>query len=497
MDISIPEIKPVMRWVWLSLIALIVLWGAWLRIAAVDTYDFQNDEYYHVDAAKGLLQTGSFVRWDYLAEEPRSSYTRGAVYTAQVSASIALFGEENEWAYRLPSLLWGLVFLVLIPALAYYWSRSYPIALLATSFVAFDRIFIWASTTTRMYSMLAVVVLLTIWAYQQLVDAWAKDAPRKTQLKWGLATAGLFILSALTHQVALVLLAGFTLHTAYLAYANNQRRVQIAILGTIAIGGGAALILHVVVTPFLPFEFITIRNNPAWQYAWYPFSASSMSAGIVLAIAAIVSVVMWKKWEWIRLHWIIAAPTLFYFVFFADRYAARKYSMLIFVCTYLLVGAGIGMLVYRFPKSAALPIIALVLLFVLPLSIPVPNAPAPFEAARSQRGYADLNYHEYTRGYALFNEYWNEAPGAVSILLPRTYYLAATDINDIQRIPTKKQWAIEDVKGLESRDSAWIVWPRYKGDHLKKEVREYIDEYWERKERENTGIAIYQWTAFE
>ncbi len=189
-------------------IALLII-GAWLRWDNLGKNNFANDEYYHLNTAYGYLQTGQFVKWNFLADEPYGEYLRAWPYTWLVAQSFKLFG-VSEWAARLPSLFFGLLTLPLIAFLAYRFSRDKWLALLVLFLATFDNSLIWSSRLSRMYSLFIFLSLICIYLFYLALEGKFKN---KYEHYFILFAAGLFfVLAYIVHEAAILLLLGLLVY---------------------------------------------------------------------------------------------------------------------------------------------------------------------------------------------------------------------------------------------------------------------------------------------
>lgn len=511
--LGLPEVKIVEsgRWsrsVWLIGIALVILWGAWLRIAAVDTFVFQNDEYFHVNASVGYLETGEYYQWNFLRNEVEDGeeYTRAWPYTWQVAQSVNVLGQDAEWKFRLPTLLWGILLLVVMAAVTFSWTRSYAVAMYSTALVAFDNGFIWASTYNRMYAFLGVFVLLSVWLFSYAIRSSGKSAhrvPEKVQRipRWVWLVVALVstAFTVLIHQAAVLLLGGMAI--ALVCYACIDSKdvwyrhlvYGIAVLGVIA---GLVHLLH----PFLPFDFVALRVRPALEYIAYPLH--NMKLPFFALILCISGLIIARKKSplpaWIYVAASMSFPAITYFAYFSNRYPARKYSMFVFPFIYMII----GFMWHRFMKQAFPRTWATVgigvfafMWMISPVSIPGQSASLFLDTARSDYSYDNVQLHDYATGYSVIEEMLK--PGdTVYILSERSYYLTRTDVNNIQ-IPPEEQWTLQDVQqAIEQTPQGYIVWPKYKAFHFSPAVIEYIRTNLERVDDpilKDSNIVVYQW----
>jgi len=145
--------KEIKKMLALFLLIIIVLVGSYLRIKNLDNHSFWIDEFRHVFAAKGIIDTGKPILPSGI------TYYRAINYTYLVSLSFRLFG-VSEASARLPSLILG----ILMIFLAYYVTSKMlgrNVGLISAFLVAFSPFCILWSTECRMYSLLQPLYLLS------------------------------------------------------------------------------------------------------------------------------------------------------------------------------------------------------------------------------------------------------------------------------------------------------------------------------------------------
>jgi hypothetical protein len=145
--------------------------------------DFQQDEYQVIEAAEGFRKEGNFYKWDFrldesgkntdcLEQDKSCNYTRAFPHTILVSTSAEIFGEMNELSARMPSVIFGAIF-VLVYFLFSCWlaknvikanrTVSLSFAFLSTLFIIFKPIHKDIFGTVRMYALLYPISILLVW----------------------------------------------------------------------------------------------------------------------------------------------------------------------------------------------------------------------------------------------------------------------------------------------------------------------------------------------
>jgi hypothetical protein len=487
--------------IWWIVVAVLLVWGSWIRVAALDSHVLQGDEYFHINTAKGWLETGEFVQWDWLNEEPmweRAPYTRAWPYTLQVAGSIAVFG-ESEVALRLPAFLWGILFLVLTPLFVHRWTRSSAIAALTTALVAFDGTFVWQATFSRMYSMLFVLTLVVVHCVYRALSGDTKNRKRRHTQRWAWLTLGWVIaaVSYLIHPVAILLIPASMCAIAvkYMQHPQHTwlRQAMTAAIALTVVGG-----LVVLLTNPSDLHFVTVRAKPQVAYAGYMMLASTLPVVMAsLFASSIVSSLRTRSLPIIVVALSLFLPILVYFIFFANRYSAKKYVAFVLVLAYIAISWAWDQLFSRVFKPRPVSVFLSVFCFLwiaVPFSFPGFSL-AGVKAAPSDRSYVQWSRHDYTTLYSYINA-TAESGDLLVIQGLKHYYLERTDI-DYERITTKNALTkkrLQDIRA--SHEHGFVVLSREKKNLISDAVREQLRSEFERDnntELTEANFIVYRW----
>ncbi|MFH1426567.1 MAG: phospholipid carrier-dependent glycosyltransferase [Candidatus Kerfeldbacteria bacterium] len=486
--------KQFIHLVWTACIGIIVLWGAWLRIAAVDTFAFQNDEYYHVEAAAGYLETGEYKLWNFVFNEPEEEYDRAWVYTWQVAQSFKLFG-FSEVSGRLPTLLWGLFFLALVPLLAYSWTRSRGVAFLATAIAAFDNGFVWACTYSRMYTMLQVLILAGVWCFWMALRNVKRKRPW-TRWLWLAAAVLLVLAAAYIHASGLLIFGGMAV-AIWLLYFFNRTNTWYRLLSILFIAGSFAAILYSKLQSQIWLNLITVRKEAAVQYLAYPFQDLVITIlGMILFIVAFIAYKKEKLPTWLIIAGSTTIPAVIYFTYFAGRYGARKYSLFFLVFIYIAIAWVWNRVLRQWTahswKRLVIGTFITVWVFV-PISIPGVEGSFVTRTARADLTYRDVGLHDYKIAYAAVQEE-AKTDDAIVILAPRSYYLYRTDV-DYFIMPVNNAMTVEMLEEVMTQKArGWVIWPRFKEFHLSRKFTNYVkDNLHPFEGTKGTQVRVYYW----
>ncbi len=483
--------------IWLVAVGVVVLLGAYHRIAAVDTYSFQNDEYYHVNTAKGLIETGEYVQWDWLEQAAGEEYVRGSIYTWQVAKSVQWFG-ESEWAFRLPALLWGIVFLGMLALFVRRISQSWEISFYVTTLASLDNGYIWSSNYTRMYSMLTVAVVIILWWYWKSLHISNKkgDVPIAQRWIWFFLAILLAVAAMSIHFSSLLLVVGMILTTVVFAFRYPAQRTyqkQVVVVVMLSIVGLGIHLLY----PFLPLDAFTVRQNILDSYLHFPFQNMIVPAFGMILVCAFILTSIWKRWSApILFAVMVSMPILTYMTFISYWYDARKYALFVIFLVFCVLAYAWRSVISKLIRNRLIAGVVSVLLFlwcVLSLSVPGVSQSFLFDAARSDTAYAETSLHNYEVAYHTVEEY-AEIGDAVVTLQPRSYYFSRTDLNHYQILSQKQALAhqIDDIRVDYER--GWIIWPKHKDYHLTQGFKSHISENYKRfKKAPFTNMVIYKW----
>ncbi len=173
--------------IFLSVIALLVL-GLWLRLRFIHTVQLYPDEFVTLLAIKMIGEKGLPVMPSGLF------YDHGLLFS--YLGSVAAWLGPVRWTARYASLLFGLATLGLTFWLGRRWF-SPAVGLIAVTGLAIAPAAIEWSSRARMYALLQLLVLLTLWlAYEGIVQ-------NRAALRWAALIA--YLGATLTHFVAVTL----------------------------------------------------------------------------------------------------------------------------------------------------------------------------------------------------------------------------------------------------------------------------------------------------
>ena len=161
-----------------ALIAVLIL-ATFLRSYKLGEKSFSADEFLGVNTSYGYMKTGEWRRWDFNLEKPfedneyfktffdfdlwgdgPETYTRAWVYNWQVAQSLRFLPDSQEWSYRLVSVIWGVLGVLLVYFIGLKMTKNKMIALISGLLMAFSIDGIIFSRMMRMYAMFLPVFLI-------------------------------------------------------------------------------------------------------------------------------------------------------------------------------------------------------------------------------------------------------------------------------------------------------------------------------------------------
>ena len=292
------------RWTaWLDVCLILVL-AVSVRLLHLDRPP-HFDELYHILAARGWLETGTFALVD-------GEYTRVRLFTLLVAGSFAIFGESLE-AARVPAVLFGTLWVILV----FLWTRTHcgriP-AILTGVWLAIDPTFVQLSQSSRFYTLHGAAFWLTaIGVFELTRGPWR--ARHFAILALTVASGALALSVQRTTLIGFVGLAVWTIAVLSIAASKAPpgRRAPMWALALALPAGALAIALFSTGSmadlwyryQYSPLWALDSQNNPLWYHglmrnrfatfwALFPLAAlvSLRSFGRPAAFSALVFVAL-------------------------------------------------------------------------------------------------------------------------------------------------------------------------------------------------------------
>lgn len=200
---------------------LILLLSGFLIFYQLGYFDIWEDENLVINAAIGVTEDGL----SYFDE----GYSRARVHTLMIAGLFELFG-DSEFIGRLPSAIFGIVFVVLCFVIFTRWFGFAWLAILLPLICMMNDRFLLLFRYMRMYALLIPLFLAGTYIIYRTIEAFRKpssndDDKRDTLKKYGLVLLSIFflILLAHIHKLSMILLPVFGLYFLYRAGVNRTK----------------------------------------------------------------------------------------------------------------------------------------------------------------------------------------------------------------------------------------------------------------------------------
>jgi mannosyltransferase len=189
---------------WLLIFLLILLLGTALRLYQLDGQSLWTDEITSYRNSSGTLSQVVF--------EPQVNSNVPPLYYLVVHWTLLISGQD--WALRFPSLVFGVLSILLLFSILRRWSGS-SVALVGSFLLAISPFHVWYSQEMRPYALLIMLSLLTFWFYQRL-----GDSPGNRLLQAGFLLSAAFTFYC--HTVALAFIGFLGVHALFFSRYRNR-----------------------------------------------------------------------------------------------------------------------------------------------------------------------------------------------------------------------------------------------------------------------------------
>ena len=508
---SIPILSTVSRWLytqtWLftGLLLVIILLGFGLRLKGLGTMDFLEDEFQVIEAAYGYLQSGTFYRWEWLANGISNNYyDRAWPHTLMITESFRWFG-LSEWSARLPSLIFGTLLIPLAYFLGKHATDRKVIALMLAAIVAFSPKMIFLSQYARMYVVFIPVFLIGSYL---LFSGLEKKSPWRSNnvplARWimryfdfdyrYLITAAIVLyFSFLIHISTLLIGVGMFGYVFIMAFTTREERY-------LCLTGCISIILSVIIAgygagiqPFPSFfSWIDIYAPNKSEYFFFLFD---YPFGIFLSLflLAVLGVLIKKNRE-LLYYLCLTVTALAFFAFFSDRHSHFLYISNFMVIAWLLLLPGAAFIAYSFFRTRENIWQIVFSAFVL-LAVFTPLMGTPGILIEKYR-VEDSMYCTFREGYADLNAGYRDGDLLMAQYL-RTYYITISGDIRIESLQNYQSYSYDRFLDTTARhDRIWITWETRKSYHIQPEIIEFVDAHFEKIHGEGideTNVELYLW----
>lgn len=481
-------------------ITIITAVAAWLRLANLGAINFYNDEYYHVNTAVGYLKTGEFKQYNFYTEQVEQPYTRAKIFTWQVAQSFNWFG-ISEASARLPALMWGVILIPLVIVILLKSTKNGWIAYGTGVWLAFDNFFIDQARFTRMYTMVSVLTVLSLFFLYQYFTVKSKRA----RYGYGIAFAITLLLNWLIFkELTLALLAGLAVYISLrtvIFFIKRRVADRMFVYWWIVGAGTAVTLIGLRLLGFnsIPLDAAKVLTVPHWTYAWYMVDALRLPICGAIGLGCGLVVVRQYR-SFMALPGIVVSAILVYFIFLSRHEEAKRYISFIIPLAYSLMVFGLYTIMHsiaqrsRWRKKTA----TIVMIWVIALTGPKlswPGFPADgfiVQAAVSDKTYRDLNRSDVKTAYQYVADHF-QTGDSILIQGPRYYYWPDKNM-PVQELGHYKSLSFDEFIDLtqSSGTGVWVVYSQQRQRHLLPEIRQYIKENFTKVDTlDDTLVNVY------
>lgn len=348
------------------------------------------DETYALHVGEGILQTGEWVKWDFVNKCSWGEYGRAWIYYAITAFFYKVFGTDIIVA-RAVSVFFGVLF---VPVVYYIIRKFYScdVAILSTIAICANPTIIISFRTARMYSMVLCVSIALIYCcfnaivlgnqfkHENRLTLWIKEN-FDYNIKYLIATFVLLFVSYVVHMNTVILVVGFAAFIIIQAVATKEKKyivaTRIVCAGVLAVGFIFVLnnrynaFYDNVLSKVSDFaNVITILETPMESYFWSFLSAvGGIALGIGLTLITLFRTIdrknqkntlLCRKWNVYILTLEIAV--LFVFIFMANHYAAERYAIFILPIVLCVITQGYLYLCEQYQSKVIQGIMVLIFL---------------------------------------------------------------------------------------------------------------------------------------
>jgi hypothetical protein len=501
----------------LVLVGILFL-GAFLRIYKLDNLSLKADEHIGVRIAYGHNQTGEWKFWDWNKQElTDQDYTRGQVYYWQVS-KLMDFVAPTEFNFRLISVFWGIIGIISMFFVSYFYSRNLIIALLTAFLWAISISAITFDRHLRMYSMFApVYLILSVFVYQFLETLPSKNKnflekfSQKTQLNWYYFIPAflLLTLSFATHFLTINIFPVIAIYILIFAIyewkktGNPKNKYSLLLLLPLI----ALILLSALGYLKSASSFLGFMENNFGHYSNIMTDYSHWLLAITFFAFGSFSLIKKfpKKNTWLALSFLVPFLSA---IFIWDRSSGPQYIYLIQTFQTIIIAAGIYFITkkiadlilpkkwYQFFQKTNSRKISLTIGLILYFLILLYNFNFFSENEHfygEKRKWTHSNYKEVFAYYLKHRE-----ENALLITRDfRNYYYAGANIPVYDFGGENKPEAkltLEKLKSLESENQhLWLVINTNDYDYIKGKARDYIKENYQSIETTYTNDSMLIW----
>lgn len=489
--------KKISNAVYYFIFFIIVTLGSLLRIYKLNAFDIRGDEFQVVAAAAGHLYTGDYYLWNWIEDRPfclektdKCYYDRAWPHTWMIAQSFKAFG-ISEVSSRIPSVIFGILFIVISYPIAFYFFKNKKVALAITALVALNPAYIDLSRYARMYAILLPIFLLAIYFLYRgfneksnfltnnLVSKKFKPLIKYISYHYGflILSVLLFIFSFVIHINTLIIGPAFLFYVFIIYFTKKESINNKALLPLII---GCFIIAVIIMKSYVgSFTYPNLfswfaRHNTAYltHILAYPLNAASWLALICMNIIVLLRLRIFKLITNQHLLdvqlflLILIGTTLLFFIFIADRYSAYVYTSHVTVFAIMLLLNGFYFVKNFLPKFT---VYFLYLSFTIMILFHLTERGL---ARYDQQGAAVIS-----TAYKTIVDRYDPDTQVLFLQYARDYYLKDLQEAVIISLLNNNQYSLEQFLIDSSKyESGYIAWETAKSGHLRVELRQFIED---------------------
>lgn len=194
-------------------LTVLVTLGTYLRMRHIGRFSLWTDEFFHVYAAKGLLNTGAPVFPSGVI------YDRAILFTRMVASSFKAFG-FSEFGARLPSVIWGVL---MIPLVYFLGARMFNrrTGLLSAILVALSPFCILWSNQCRMYTLFSFLYVLAVYLWYCGFEPPQGRQHGRIQIALLIMSVLFFMVSYTIHELTIFIVPSLLCYSSGILIANR------------------------------------------------------------------------------------------------------------------------------------------------------------------------------------------------------------------------------------------------------------------------------------
>ncbi|MEQ9425748.1 MAG: glycosyltransferase family 39 protein [Cyclobacteriaceae bacterium] len=445
--------------------------------------NFYDDEFITISVAKGHLQTGEYLKWNFFNNESTGiEYNRAWPYTWLVSKTIGVLG-ISEFSVRLVSAIAGAGFIMMIAIIAQRLFGSIVITLTICAVMLLQIELLYYFRQGRMYGVLILMYSCLSILYFVIFEKVRNQEFKKLDWIFCILLAVLVIATILVHKNALILIVPLTLYPIFSTHKwviSTWRNYKLIII-PFAVVGVFYLIRFLIYYKF--FEVFKLSDDPSYSYATYIFTgALNWEFNMVLFLLGLILIFRMKECLLRRVMlfaYVTIIPSLILFVFLFQfphesfRYVSHlvPVSIILIFCILIVVLNSIN--------NSRVKNVGLCVLLILSCS--------KFLQANNLRHlYYGSVHPKFEVAYRTFLDNV-EIDDTIFAAYMRSYYLQdfSSDIDVIDIVDSKvktdeysKSYTFDEFfKDINTVKKGWVIWPTAKSGNVNRKVKIYTNRF--------------------